>query len=215
MFFIPSAYIPKHRRFFLCRRHDGDYWNLYFLLEGVAPASGVLMMIMNDIFAEFADWTVVIFDNVAHGYADAYRKLELVLEKCAYYNLVLRSRFGISRVEFFEYLGEKNTSRLTDERKLAVTSILFPQPPNQTNKMQRFLGFWPSPTSMARRERQRRASAVQWWVGTVCFYVPMGWIVRTFLHVKGITTSHTPRECLRCTFYWSGKCETSRIASRE
>jgi hypothetical protein len=30
--------------------------------------------------------------------------------------------------------------------------------------------FWPSPTSMAWRERQRGASAVQWWVGTVCFY---------------------------------------------
>jgi hypothetical protein len=29
--------------------------------------------------------------------------------------------------------------------------------------------FWPSPTCMARRERQLWASAVQWWVGTVRF----------------------------------------------
>jgi hypothetical protein len=27
--------------------------------------------------------------------------------------------------------------------------------------------FWPLPTSMARRERQRSASGVWWWVGTV------------------------------------------------
>jgi hypothetical protein len=31
--------------------------------------------------------------------------------------------------------------------------------------------FWPSPTSMARRKRQRRASGARWWVGTVRFYV--------------------------------------------
>jgi hypothetical protein len=31
--------------------------------------------------------------------------------------------------------------------------------------------FWPSPTSMARRKRQRRASGERWWVGTVRFYV--------------------------------------------
>jgi hypothetical protein len=32
--------------------------------------------------------------------------------------------------------------------------------------------FWPSPTSMARRKRQRRASSgARWWVGTVRFYV--------------------------------------------
>ena len=116
-----------------------------FLPEGVAPASGVLMMIMNDIFAKFAEWTVVIFDIVlvlTHDYDDAYRKLELVLKKCKYYSSfqARENSFWYITCGVLGYLCESNTYRLTDERKLAVTSILFPQPPNQTNKMQRFLG---------------------------------------------------------------------------
>jgi hypothetical protein len=34
--------------------------------------------------------------------------------------------------------------------------------------------FWPSPTPRARRERQRRASGVRWWVGTARFCVQVG-----------------------------------------
>jgi hypothetical protein len=41
----------------------------------------------------------------------------------------------------------------------------------RTGESMQLVYFWPSPTSMARRESQRRASAVQWWVGTVRFYV--------------------------------------------
>jgi hypothetical protein len=37
----------------------------------------------------------------------------------------------------------------------------------RTGQSMHLVCFWPSPTSMARRERQRRASAVQWWVRTV------------------------------------------------
>jgi hypothetical protein len=36
----------------------------------------------------------------------------------------------------------------------------------RTGKSMHFVCFWPSPTSMARREHQRRASVVQWLVGT-------------------------------------------------
>ena len=41
-------------------------WGLYrpkFLPEGVGPASGALQYIVREIFKEYEDWTVVIFDN--------------------------------------------------------------------------------------------------------------------------------------------------------
>jgi hypothetical protein len=39
------------------------------------------------------------------------------------------------------------------------------------------ISFWPSPTSRARRERQRRASGVRWWVGTARFCVCAGGVL--------------------------------------
>jgi hypothetical protein len=35
----------------------------------------------------------------------------------------------------------------------------------RTGESMHLVSFWPSPTSRARRERQRRASGVRWWVG--------------------------------------------------
>jgi hypothetical protein len=50
-------------------------------------------------------------------------------------------------------------------------------PPHlRTAESMQLVYFWPSPTSTVRRERQLWASAVQWWVGTVRFYVQKGWI---------------------------------------
>jgi hypothetical protein len=42
--------------------------------------------------------------------------------------------------------------------------------PHRMGESMHLVYFWPSPTSMARRERQLWASAVQWWVGTVRVY---------------------------------------------
>jgi hypothetical protein len=35
----------------------------------------------------------------------------------------------------------------------------------RTGESMHLVSFWPSPTSRARRERQRRASGTRWWVG--------------------------------------------------
>jgi hypothetical protein len=53
--------------------------------------------------------------------------------------------------------------------------------------------FWPSPTSMARWERQLWAPTVQWWVGTVRFYVQkMGWIIISIMqHAPILATFDT------------------------
>jgi hypothetical protein len=43
-----------------------------------------------------------------------------------------------------------------------------------TGKSMHLVSFWPSPTPRARRERQRGASGVRWWVGTARFCVQEG-----------------------------------------
>jgi hypothetical protein len=56
-----------------------------FLPEGVSPASGVLMQVMYEIFADYLEWVVVIFDNIlvcAVDYDDAFDKLVKVVHRC-------------------------------------------------------------------------------------------------------------------------------------
>jgi hypothetical protein len=51
-------------------------WGLFrpkFLPEGVGPASGILQAIVRTVFADFEEWTIVIFDNflvLATDFAD-------------------------------------------------------------------------------------------------------------------------------------------------
>ena len=42
-------------------------WGLYrpkFLPEGVGPASGILQKVMDEVFADYKEWMIVIFDNL-------------------------------------------------------------------------------------------------------------------------------------------------------
>jgi hypothetical protein len=101
---------------------------------------------MYDMFEDYSEWTIVIFDNIlvlATDYEDCFMKMKLILRRCAERNVKLKlskCTFGCQKVEFFGYVIEKGTYRLSDERAQAVTSIHFPQPPNAVKKMQRFLG---------------------------------------------------------------------------
>jgi hypothetical protein len=64
-----------------------------FLPEGVSPASGALMTVVNDIFHDCQDFMIVIFDNfliLAYDYDDAYMKLERVLTRCRERNIFLK-----------------------------------------------------------------------------------------------------------------------------
>jgi hypothetical protein len=85
-------------------------WGLYrpkFLPEGVGPASGALQYIVREMFKEYEDWTVVIFDNfliLAHDFQDAYNKLKIILDKCTQYKVVLKMKkswIGVRTVTFF------------------------------------------------------------------------------------------------------------------
>ena len=80
-----------------------------FLPEGVGPASGLLKNLVRDIFKDFEEWTVVIFDNflvLANDHQDAYDKLEKILKKCEEYGIVLKMKkswIGVETVTFFGY----------------------------------------------------------------------------------------------------------------
>jgi hypothetical protein len=124
-------------------------WGLFrplLLPEGVSPASQELMHLMYDVFADFQEWTIVIFDNIlilATDKKDGLEKMKLVIGRCHERNIHLKlskCKFGIRQVEFFGYVIEDGKYALSEERATAVTSIQFPVHPQQTKKMQRFLG---------------------------------------------------------------------------
>lgn len=73
-------------------------WGLYrplFLPEGVGPASGILQSIVRQVFIDYEEWIIVIFDNfliLASDYADAAKKLDLALRRCREHGLVLKMK---------------------------------------------------------------------------------------------------------------------------
>ena len=61
--------------------------------EGCSPAQGILMTVMKEIFEDYEEWMIVIFDNMlilAHDYDDACDKLKLVLDREYERGLVLK-----------------------------------------------------------------------------------------------------------------------------
>jgi hypothetical protein len=53
----------------------------------------MLQSVVREIFKDYEEWTIVIFDNflvLADDFDDAYTKLKLVLERCAEYRVVLK-----------------------------------------------------------------------------------------------------------------------------
>ena len=114
-----------------------------FLPEGVGPASGVLQRTVMEIFSDFQEFMITIFDNLlvlCHDYENAQRKLELVIERAYERGVVLKfakSWIGYKTVTFFGYVVSKGRYELSQERKDAISAM--PMPQNQ-KQMQRFLG---------------------------------------------------------------------------
>ena len=114
-----------------------------FLPEGVGPASSVLQSIVADLFADFDYFVIATFDNLlvsANDYDDAYRKVELILDRCIERNVFLKfskTWLGFKEAKFFGYIVKEGCYELTQERKDAIMSIPFP---SNTKQMQSFLG---------------------------------------------------------------------------
>ena len=114
-----------------------------FLPEGVSPASGLLQHLVREIFADFEDWTIVIFDNflvLADDYEDAYNKFEKILDRCAEFGIVLKMKkswIGVDTVTFFGFEVTHGKWKLSDARKKSIEAFPFPI---GAKEMQSFLG---------------------------------------------------------------------------
>ena len=98
---------------------------------------------MREIFKDFEDWTVVIFDNfliLADDHADALEKFKKVLQRCDEKGIVLKMKksfIGTDTVTFFGYKVTHGAWELSEDRKKAIDDIPFP---SNTKDMQSFLG---------------------------------------------------------------------------
>ena len=114
-----------------------------FLPEGVSPASGYLQTYVMEMFKDFSDWAITIFDNVlllAHNEQDACDNLERFIERCASRNVILKMQktwLGFSSVKFFGYKVSYGKYEMDEDRKKAISE--YTMPTNQKG-MQRFLG---------------------------------------------------------------------------
>ena len=115
-----------------------------FMPEGVSPASGWLQKIVSEIFADFDEWIVVIFDNflvLGHDHQDLHDKTRRVLERCRERNIFLKmskSRFGHKTANFFGYVVDGEGYYLSEQRTEALMAI--PMPANE-KQMRSFLGM--------------------------------------------------------------------------
>ena len=81
-----------------------------FVPEGIGPASGILQNLVMDLFSEYDEWTIAIFDNLsvlAHDYDDAFKKLKIIFNRCSERNVILKfskSWLAFPSVSFFGYL---------------------------------------------------------------------------------------------------------------
>lgn len=114
-----------------------------FMPEGVAPATFILQETVSRIFSDFDEWTIAIFDNLlvlAHDYDDAYKKLEIIIDRCIEYNLYLKfskSWLGFDQVHFFGYDCKHQSFCLSDGRKKTLSEY---PPPKLCKQLQSFLG---------------------------------------------------------------------------
>ena len=118
--------------------------------EGVSPATGVLQSHMREIFKDFSEWAIVIFDNFCIGgntMDELMERFKLFVAKCREFNIFLKFSkcyFGFSKVKFFGYEVDGNGWEIDETRKEAVSAIPFPEGPTpklRRTRMQSFLGF--------------------------------------------------------------------------
>ena len=113
-------------------------WGLYepqFLPEGVGPASGILQRAMDEVFSDFKEWMIVIFDNLlvlARDFQDLYEKLVRVIDRCHERHIILKMEKS-----WIGYEVSGGGYRLSKKRMESIAAI--PMPTDQKG-MQRLLG---------------------------------------------------------------------------
>ena len=103
-----------------------------FMPEGVTPATAVLQTYLREIFHDFSDWLVNIFDNFTiccDSYEDGFSKFKTFIARCQQHNLFLQFKktwILMREVSFFGYVCNGEGYRLADSRKEAVMALPFP-----------------------------------------------------------------------------------------
>ena len=111
--------------------------------EGIGPASGILQRTVMEIFDDYQDFMINIFDNLlilCHDFDDAVVKLEKVLQRAKERGVVFKfskSWLGFETVTFFGYEVSHGRYSMSQARKDAVSAIVMPK---SQKEMQRFLG---------------------------------------------------------------------------
>ena len=109
----------------------GQYEPVY-MPEGIAPATGLLQETVHQMFSDFAEWSIVIFDNMlllAHDYEDAYKKLDIFLNRCRERNVILKmakSKLGFKEVKFFGYTCRHNNFEVSKDKIAAFEDLPTP-----------------------------------------------------------------------------------------
>ena len=114
-----------------------------YMPEGIGPASGILQRTVMNIFDDFQDFMINIFDNIlvlCHDYNDAAEKLVKVLKRARERGVVFKfskTWLGCQKVTFFGYEVSYGKYGMFQSRKDTIAAMVMPK--NQ-KKMQRFLG---------------------------------------------------------------------------
>lgn len=114
-----------------------------FLPEGVSSGSMLLQKIVQYIFRDIRDHSIILFDNfllLAHNFDDALVKLKNFFRICRQHNVILKmakSWIGFFEVSFFGYQIKDHTISLAQSRKDAIAQIAFP---SNKKLAQSFLG---------------------------------------------------------------------------
>ena len=99
-----------------------------FMQEGIAPATGELQEVVRDIFSEFSEWSIAIFDNMlilAEDFQDAYAKFEIISDKCIERNVKLKmpkSWLGFRKVIFLGYVLRHKSYQVSPDKKEAQSA---------------------------------------------------------------------------------------------
>ena len=129
------------------------FQTILFPVLFVRPASGVLQHLVREIFKDFEDWTVIIFENfliLADDHADALEKFKKILQRCDEKGFVLKMKKSFTvtdNVTFFGYKVTHGAWELDERRKEAIDNISFLK---NTKDMQSVLGCAVLPSSYSR-----------------------------------------------------------------
>ena len=120
-----------------------------FMPEGISPASSILQNHVREIFKDFKDDSLIMFDNLtigAHSLEELFEKQKTFFATCIKYNIFLKfskSYFGVTSIKFFGYIADGHGYRFEQSRIQALMDLPFPTTGSDADKrkqMQSILG---------------------------------------------------------------------------